>query len=119
MARLPRAVDARSNNTATSSAGGALAITVPATSHTVGAQTRMCLSHLDWFTNGAPSSQTLTVYDGTSSGTPILQQELGSSGQGHLDFANPIRGTAGNLLTVKLSSGAGRQMLNGYGFPDD
>jgi len=76
------------------------------------------LTKVSWYL-AAPSSQTLTVYDGTSSGTAIFATGVNSS-QGDINWANPLRGAVGNAVTVVLTSatGGGRVYMNISGYPE-
>lgn len=110
-----RPVDGSSGSVASSSAGGPLVVTLTATA----GNKRWHIQELLWSVDAAPSSQTLTVYSGTSSGSRILEVEIGSSGHDGM-FLPPLRASANSAATVVLSSGStGGVRLNVLAYQDD
>ena len=101
---------------ASSSAGGLLKIAL--SSGSTAAPTRWHLSEVAWSVNSPPVvDQVLTVYDGSTTAGVIFQLAVGSSGHDALAFP-PLRGSAGNAMTVTLSTGGGStpQYLNVFAY---
>lgn len=99
---------------ASSSAGGALSVALAAQTGV-----KPMLANVAWGVASPAADQSLTVYDGTSSGGVIWRIGIATSGPQVVQFTNPLRGTAGNAMTVILSSGStGLQTLAVYGLPD-
>ena len=101
MARLvqlqPAALSTANTVTVSSSAGGPVRCSYAAR------------SGIAWHLTGVnvylagPSSNTLTVYDGTSSGTAVFATGINSTAAS-FQWNYPLRNTAGNALTVVISS---------------
>lgn len=120
---MPRLVQQRptfadANNiaaSASSTPGAAAKVTFSAPSSNL----HNYLSMVAWSLDIAPSSdQTVTVFDGTSSGTAIYQTSVGSSGFDQV-LLPPLQGSPGTQMTVRFSSGStGKMYLNAYGYVD-
>ena len=98
---------------ASSSAGGPLNVVLAA--NTGGG--KRVLTQINGYL-AAPTSQTLTVYDGTSSGTAIFATGINST-MFDLKWDYPLRGSNSNAITVVVSSAStGWVYLNAMGFTE-
>lgn len=100
MARLTqsRSIDGAAASVASSSAGGPLTITKAAVS-----TAHHYLSMLSYGT-ATSTTQYVRVYDGTSSGALIFERLVLAAGAEEITFPNPLRGSIGAALTVRLTS---------------
>lgn len=100
-----------------SSGGGASAVVNLATAASTNAA--RFLTDIIWSYSTTPTgSPTLTVYDGTSSGAPILRVGLALADVGHLRV--PLRSSVGSQMAVELTQ-AGSSIigyLNAYAFAE-
>lgn len=110
-----RPIDGSTGTVASSSAGGPIRVTLTAPT----GNKRHHIHQLVWSVDAAPSSQTLTVYDGSTTADVVLQFEIGSSGHDTF-FLAPLRTSPNTAATIVMSSGsAGSVYLNVFAYVDD